>query len=372
MTVTALNTLSTKVAIIGGGPVGLWAVFMCGMAKLRACVIEAMPFLGGQCQALYPDKPIYDIPGLPAVTAGDLVQHLKDQMAPFAPHLLLNTHARNLHRQEDGSWIIHTSDNTCVHTQSILICGGAGSLEPKRPPLPDLPWYEARQQVMYSVPAGHHFRGQHVVIAGGGDSAIDWAVLLGTQCAQQHPDAPAAVHVVHRRAHFRAQEHTMDQLTSLTQAGHVQVHAPYQLHGLHKSGDSLAPTQAPDACSESYSSLGLAGVGVMHLDGTCKILPADTLLAFFGLQGSVGGLTQWGLAMQQNRIIIDPTTGCTNLPGIYAAGDMAVYPHKMRLIVTGFAEVAQAVHHLKGYVCPARAGIFQHSTTQGLPTDFLE
>ena len=328
------------VVVLGGGPIGLFAVFMAGMMHLKCALIEALPQLGGQCQALYPDKPIYDIPGMPEISAADLVAQLSRQMAPFNPTVFCGETAEQVHQEESGLWTIVTSVGRVILARSILICCGAGALIPKRPPLEHIETFE-ETGVFYSVPSGYDWAGKDIVIAGGGDSAVDWALIL----------APLAksLHMVHRRTRFSAQEHSVSRLHSEFESGRIQLHAPYQLLGLEGEERQLRAVHIHD------------GVG-----GN-KRLSADILLPFFGMMNDLGPLSRWGLDVDQQRIVTNPLTGQTSREGIYAAGDIVTYPHKLKLIMTGFAEVAQSVHHLKGYLFPDQFVAFKHSTTLGNP-----
>lgn len=336
--------IHTKVLIIGGGPIGLFAVFMCGMMRLKCCLIDALPTLGGQCQALYPDKPIYDIPGMPAVDAQDLVRNLCAQMAPFEPQVFLNERAEDLSRDEQGQWHVKTNFQRHFIASSLILCCGGGAFTPKRPPLENIESFEG-QSVFYCVPRDYPFQGKHIVIAGGGDSAVDWALLLAPHAEQ--------LHIVHRRAQFRAQEHSLAHLESLVAAKKIILHTPYQLHSLQGEQGKLSH------------------VTIQDFSGECRTLKADYLLPFFGMHTDLGPLGTWGLELENQRIKINPTTGQTNLPGIYAAGDIAIYPNKLKLIMTGFAEVGQIAYHLKSYLFPDQFVSFQHSTSQGIPTDFI-
>jgi thioredoxin reductase (NADPH) len=332
------------VAVLGGGPIGLFAVFMCGMMRLKCCIIEALPALGGQCQALYPDKPIYDIPGIPEISAQDLVTQLRQQMQPFQPEIYCGSIAQKLDQDESGIFYLTTSTGHVIRARSVIVCCGAGALIPKRPPIDQIEQFEG-QSIFYSVPSGHGWEGKDIVIAGGGDSAVDWALLL----------APIArsLHMVHRRTKFSAQEHNVAQLEKEFQSGRIQLHAPYQLGTLEGQGGQLTL------------------VNIHHTVGEIKSLPADILLPFFGMQNDLGPLSQWGLTIENQRIVTNPLTGETNRPGIYAAGDIAVYPHKLKLIMTGFSEMAQIAHHIKGYLFPDQFSPFKHSTTLGAPRDWV-
>lgn len=329
------------VVVLGGGPIGLFAVFMAGMMQLKCALIEALPQLGGQCQALYPDKPIYDIPGMPEISAGDLVGQLSQQMAPFKPTIFCGQTAEHVDQdQESGLFVIRTSAERVILAQAIIICCGAGALIPKRPPLEGIEQFEG-QSVFYSVPSGHGWAGKNIVIAGGGDSAVDWALVLA--------GSAKSVHMVHRRARFSAQEHSVARLQEEFQSGRVQLHVPYQLLGIEGQVGQISVVHVHDGA------------------GGSKSLSADILLPFFGMQNDLGPLSRWGLDIDQQRIVTNPLTGQTSRPGIYAAGDIVTYPHKLKLIMTGFAEVAQSVHHLKGYLFPDQYVGVKHSTTLGNP-----
>jgi len=338
------ETIETKVFIIGAGPVGLFAVFMCGMAGLRCCVVDSLPHIGGQCQALYPEKSIYDIPCFPDILAKDVVSRLSEQIKPFSPRFCLEQQVQSATQQEDGRWHVRTSTGQNFLTNSIIVCAGSGSFVPKRPPLHEIETFEGKS-VFYSIKNKKDLSGQNVVIAGGGDSAVDWALLL-------QPIAKS-LHIVHRRDRFTAQEHSVQQLKQHIDQGHITFHPFCQLQDLHGQNGLLEH------------------VGIVHKEQGYRTIKSDILLPFFGLQSDLGPLGQWGLNIANQRICIDPTTGTTNKPGIYAAGDIATYPHKLKLIMTGFAEVAQIAHHLKNYLFPDRFFAFKHSTSSGITKDLI-
>lgn len=329
-----------QVLVVGGGPTGLFAVFMCGMMGLRCSVLEVLPALGGQCQALYPHKPIYDIPGMPSVLARDLVTQLCKQMEPFQPQIFLEEQALHASREDGGLWRVRTSCNREIQASAILLCGGAGAFTPRRPALEDLESFEGKS-VFYIVTSPENFQGKEVVIAGGGDSAADWAVLLAPWVKK--------LHLVHRRNKFRAQDHTLAQLKIFVEQGKVELHVPYQLHGLQGESGMLSHVLIQD----------LAG----HVQTLC----ANYLLPCLGIEARLDALSTWGLVMDNQRILTHPATGATNLPGVYAAGDIATYSHKVKLIVTGFAEAAQAAYQIKSFLFPDQPAFVQYSTTQGVP-----
>jgi thioredoxin reductase (NADPH) len=334
-----MNHLTTDVIIIGAGPVGLFAIFECGMMKLNVHVVDALSEVGGQCVALYPEKPIYDIPAHPKILAGELIENLKIQAAPFSPTYHLNQQVTHVEKKEDG-WEVGTTAGTVLKTKAVIIAAGVGAFGPHRPPLEAIETYE-NKSVFYFVKNPEKFRGKRVVIAGGGDSAVDWALNLV-------PIAERVI-VVHRRSKFRAAPENVGKLEELVAEGKIDMEIPYQLHGL-KGNDGY-----------------LEEVHLQDMEGGVKKVQADTLLAFFGLSMNLGPISEWGLNLDKSHIVVDPA-GCeTSVPGIFAIGDVATYPFKQKLILTGFAEAAQAAHRIRSLVYPGEVFHFQYSTSQGLP-----
>ena len=331
----------TDIVIIGAGPVGLFAIFECGMLRLKCHVIDALDAVGGQCAALYPEKPIYDIPAHPTLTGEELVRNLYRQARPFHPTFHLGQQVTNVEQlHENGkSWRVTTSKGTVIECQSIIIAAGVGAFGPNRPPLPHIEKYEGHS-VYYYVKNRDQFKGKQVVIAGGGDSAVDWALSLS--------EIAASVSVVHRRAKFRAAPESEARLHQLAQEGKIQLVTPYQLAGLEGVDNQIHK------------------VVVKTLEGEAKELPADYLLAFFGLSMNLGPIAEWGLGLEHNHITIDPLTAATSRPGVYAIGDIATYPHKLKLILTGFAESAQAAHAIRHFLYPNEVLHFEYSTTKGI------
>jgi thioredoxin reductase (NADPH) len=333
-------TVETDVAIIGAGPVGLFAVFECGMLRMRSVVIDALDAIGGQCSALYPEKPIFDIPAHPAIDGAALVQRLEEQAAPFSPLYLLGRRVEGL-RQIDDEYELTTSAGDRVRAKAVVIAAGAGAFGPNRPPLAGLPGYEASGAVRYLVARREDFRGKRVVIAGGGDSAVDWALSL--------KEIAAKVTVVHRRAKFRAAPESAARLDEAAARGEVEMAIPYQLHGLEGDGTRLT------------------GVVLATLKGEEKTVPADHLLAFFGLSMELGPIADWGLGLHHSHVTVAPATCETSLPGVHAIGDIATYPGKLKLILQGFSEAAMAAHAIHPRVFPGEALHFEYSTTKGVP-----
>lgn len=331
--------IETDVAIIGAGPVGLFAVFELGMLKIRSVLIDALAEVGGQCTALYPEKPIYDIPAHPAIAAGDLVSALELQIAPFNAPRLLGRRVEGL-AGAPGAFTLTTDQGDTVRAKAVLIAAGAGAFGPNRPPLEGLAAYEATGAVQYWVRRRDELAGKRVVIAGGGDSAVDWALALKDI---------ARVAVVHRRPKFRAAPETAAQLDAAAERGEIELVIPYQLHALH----------GPDGRLEE--------VEVATLKGEARRLPADVLLPFFGLSMDLGPIAAWGLDRDMSHIRVDPATCQTSQAGVFAIGDVATYPGKLKLILQGFSEAALAAHAIHPLVHPDQALHFEYSTSKGVP-----
>ena len=330
----------TDVIIIGAGPVGLFGVFECGMMGLKCHVIDSLEMVGGQCTALYPEKPIYDIPGFPKISAADLIENLKKQGEPFHPVYHMGQQVVSLEKTPEDLWLLQTSTGTTLLAKTILIAAGVGSFGPNRPPLEGIEDFEGKS-IFYYIKSREDFRGTRLVIAGGGDSAVDWAISLA--------EVAEKVTVVHRRPKFRAAPESESQLKRLAAEGVIDLAIPFQLEGLVGQAGHLK------------------AVIVKSLEGKIEEIPADVLLPFYGLSMNLGPIAEWGLHLDINHITIDPKDCSTNLPGIFAIGDIATYPHKLKLILTGFAEAAFAAHAIRSYIHPGEVYHFEYSTTSGVP-----
>lgn len=332
--------IETDVAIIGAGPVGLFAAFECGMLKQRACLLDAFGEVGGQCAALYPEKPIFDIPAHPAIAAGHLIANLEAQIAPFDVPRLLGRRVDRLMGQA-GGFELQTDRGDVVRCKAVMVAAGAGAFGPNRPPLAGLEAFEDSGAVQYFVKKRDDYSGRRVVIAGGGDSAVDWALSL--------KDVAAKVYVVHRRAKFRAAPETASRLEAAAERGEIELVIPYQLHALHGSDGVLE------------------AVEVALLSGETRRLEAERLLAFFGLSMDLGPISEWGLDLQHSHVQVAPATCETSTPGVFAIGDVACYPGKLKLILQGFSEAAMAAHAIHPIIHPGTALHFEYSTSKGVP-----
>jgi thioredoxin reductase (NADPH) len=327
------------VAIIGAGPVGLFAIFECGMVGLKCHVIDALPEIGGQCSALYPEKPIYDIPAYPEISAHDLICNLEKQADAFAPQYHLNQQVVSI-SHKSGYWHLKTSLGNELLAKAIIIAGGAGAFGPNKPPLENIEEYEGTS-VFYMVRKKTEFEGKHVVIAGGGDSAVDWALSL----------APIAksVRLVHRRDKFRAAPESVLKLNSMVENSQIEMVTPYQLKSLEGNKGKLNAVHVADT------------------KGNIRVLKTDVLLPFYGLSMELGPIADWGLGLDHHHISVHPTTCQTNKEMIYAVGDIAAYENKLKLILTGFSECAFAAHDIYKKINPETPLHFEYSTTKGRP-----
>ncbi|MBP5858697.1 NAD(P)/FAD-dependent oxidoreductase [Marivibrio halodurans] len=330
----------TDAVIVGAGPVGLFAIHQLGMLKLRAHVIDSLEEIGGQCTALYPEKPIFDIPAYPRIDAADLIERLETQAEPFSPRFHLNQQVTDVVRQDDGGFLVETAAGTRIRCKAVVIAAGGGAFGPNRPPLDGLADYEGRS-VFYMVKRRQDFRNKRIVIAGGGDSAVDWAMSL--------PEVAEKVYVVHRRDKFRAAPESVERMRAWAETDKLELVVPYQLAGLDGHDGRLSAVRVKD------------------LDGNERVLEADVLLPFFGLAAKLGPIAEWGFPIEKQVIPVDPATCETPIPGIFAVGDVATYPGKLKLILQGFSDAAQAAHAIYPIVHPGEALHFEYSTTKGVP-----
>ncbi|RUP08025.1 NAD(P)/FAD-dependent oxidoreductase [Hyphomicrobium sp.] len=328
------------IVIVGAGPVGLFAVFACGQLGMRCHVVDAFSEIGGQCIALYPEKPIYDIPGFPSVRGRELIARLREQAEPYHARFSLDSLAVGL-RRDAQRLFVRTSKDEEILARAVIIVAGPGAFGPNRPPLAGIEALEGTS-VHYWVRDPQTLRGKRIVIAGGGDSAVDWAIVLS--------DIAASVTLVHRRSKFRAPPASVNALMQLSGNKKVTLRVPYQVSAL-----------------EAHER-ALKAVIIEDLDGERIRLEADVLLPFFGLSSDLSALSEFGLNLEAGAIRCDPLSMSTSVPGIFAAGDVASYPGKEKLLVTGFSEAAIAARSAFAFAYPEKPYHFQHSTDRGRPS----
>ncbi|HVP99825.1 MAG TPA: NAD(P)/FAD-dependent oxidoreductase [Roseiarcus sp.] len=332
------EAISTDVAIVGAGPVGLFSVFELGLLDMKCHVIDILPKAGGQCAELYPEKPIYDIPGFPIVSGQELVDNLMKQIHPFKPEFHLGEmvdRVEVLGTPERPLFHVGTDADTIIEAKSIFIAAGGGSFQPKRPPLAGLAAYESKS-VFYSVRKMEHFRGRRVVIVGGGDSALDWVLNL-------HPVAKR-VALIHRRDAFRAAPHSVNAMRALVAEGKMDL-VLGQVTALKGENGQLSALTVRKESGEVYDH------------------PCEDMLPFFGLTMKLGPIADWGLNLHENLIETDTEKFETSVPGIFAVGDINTYPGKLKLILCGFHEAALAAQRAHRYVYPDKKLVFQYTTS---------
>lgn len=330
--------IQTDIIIIGAGPVGLFTVFEAGLLKMRCHLIDALPQPGGQLTEIYPKKPIYDIPGYPSVLAGDLVDHLMAQIEPFKPGFTLGERAETLEQLEDGRWQVTTNEGTIHQAPVVAIAAGLGSFEPRKPPIGNITDFE-KKGVNYFVKDPELYRDQRVVIAGGGDSALDWTIFLA--------EVASEVTLVHRRSAFRGALDSVEKVNQLAMEGRVKLLTEAQIVGL-TGADHLETVQI------KHKNLGDFNQ------------PTDYFLPLFGLTPKLGPIADWGLELEDAAIKVDTMDYSTNLPGIYAIGDVNTYPNKLKLILCGFHEATLMCQTAFERVYPGKKKSFKYTTVQGV------
>ena len=327
--------IQTDVVIVGAGPCGLFQVFELGLLDLRAHVIDALPIIGGQCAELYPDKPIYDIPGFPTVGALELVERLLQQIKPFSPTFHLGQQVQEVKKLEDGGFHLVTSTGTEFNTKAVIIAGGVGAFQPVLLRLEGLEKYDDKQ-LFYRVkdPSLHH--GKKVVVCGGGDSALDWALQMVGKASE--------VTLIHRSAAFKAAPASVSKFKELVDAGKAKL-----LLG--------------SVLGYSESDGRLTSINVTGIDQAKHVLEVDHVLAFYGLSPKLGPIAEWGLTLNKHQIEVDTEKFQTSTPGIYAVGDINYYPGKKKLILSGFHEGALTAFAIKHQLFPNEKVNLQYTTT---------
>ncbi len=331
--------IQTDALVIGAGPVGLFQVFQLGLLDIKAHVVDSLPYVGGQCMELYPDKPIYDIPGTPRCTGRELIASLLKQLTPFTPPFHLDQQVSVVEKQADGRFRVETSRGTTFLTRTVFIASGVGAFQPKKLRLEGLDKFEG-SQLLYRVDNTSAFAGQDVVIVGGDDTALGWAMRLATLDADQ----PKSVTLLHRRDVFQADPDLVLMIKALCEVGELQFKVG-QVSGYQETGGRLVEAQVTD------------------VDGNVAPLPADTLLVMLGLSPKLGPVADWGLAMERKQVQVDTEKFLTSVPGIFAVGDINSYPGKKKLILSGFHESALAAFAAAEIVFPGKETLLQYTTT---------
>lgn len=330
--------ITTDICIIGAGPVGLFAVFEAGLLKLRCHVVDVLPQTGGQLSEIYPKKPIYDIPGFPSILAQELIDNLEEQIAPFEPSYTLGERVDELDKQEDGTFIVTTSDGTKIHAKAVCIAGGLGCFEPRKPAIENIAQYEGKG-ITYMVKDPEVYRDKKVVVAGGGDSALDWTIYLA--------DVASELSLIHRNETFRGAPDSAQKVTELAEQGKINLHLSSNITEL-SGNDALSSLTVQDKAKNSQP------------------IDADYFIPLFGLSPKLGPMENWGLNITKQAIEVDTEKFETNIPGIFAIGDINTYPGKLKLILSGFHEAALMSHGAFRYMNPGKVLNLKYTTVNGI------
>lgn len=335
--------IKTDAVIVGAGPVGLFSVFELGLNDIKCHLIDILDRPGGQCAELYPEKPIYDIPAIPSCTGAELTERLLEQGKPFGPTFHFSQMVESLEKTSEGKWRVTTDRGTVFESTIVVIAAGGGSFVPKRPPIKGVEAYE-NKSVFYAVRKMEQFRGKRLVIAGGGDSALDWTINL----------QPIAEHVtlVHRRDEFRAAPDSVGKMRALVAEGKMDLKIA-NLTGLNGADGQLASITLKEDGKDAYD------------------LPCENLLAFYGLTMKLGPVANFGITLEDNLVPVNTADFETNLPGVFAIGDINTYPGKMKLILSGFHEAALMAKKAFALVYPDRRYRFQYTTSSSNLQDKL-
>ncbi|WP_418502234.1 NAD(P)/FAD-dependent oxidoreductase [Flagellimonas sp.] len=332
--------IKTDILIIGAGPTGLFAVFEAGLLQLKCHLIDALPQAGGQCSEIYPKKPIYDIPGFPEVLAGELVDNLMEQIRPFQPGFTLGERAETIEKLDDGTFVVTTNKGTKHHAPVVAIAGGLGSFEPRKPLLDNLAQYEDNG-VAYMIKEPEVYRDKKVLIAGGGDSALDWSIFLA--------DVAQEVTLVHRRNEFRGALDSVEKVQHLKNQGKIKLMTPAEVVSLHGDG-KLEKVMVRNTDTDEDTEVAV-----------------DHFIPLFGLSPKLGPIGNWGLEIEKNAIKVDNTLDYqTNIPGIYAIGDVNTYPGKLKLILCGFHEATLMCQSAYQRIHPDKKYVMKYTTVGGV------
>ncbi|HSM22637.1 MAG TPA: NAD(P)/FAD-dependent oxidoreductase [Rubrivivax sp.] len=331
--------IETDAVIVGAGPVGLFQVFELGLLEIKAHIVDSLAYPGGQCIELYPDKPIYDIPAVPMCTGKELTDNLLKQIEPFGATFHLGQEVTLLNKRDDGRFDVETSKGTRFVTKTVFIAGGVGSFQPRTLRVDGLDQF-LDTQLFYRVRNPAQFAGKNLVIVGGGDSALDWSLNF----VQEGPHKAESVILMHRRDDFRAAPASVAKMRELCEAYEMQF-VVGQVTGFEEEGGRL-------------TKLKITGS-----DGVTRVMPLDMLLVFFGLSPKLGPIADWGLGIDRKQLVVDTEKFETTVPGIFAVGDINIYPGKKKLILSGFHEAALAAFGAAPYVFPEKRILLQYTTT---------
>jgi len=332
--------IETDIIIIGAGPVGLFTVFEAGLLKLRCHLIDSLPLAGGQCSEIYPKKPIYDIPGYPSILAGDLVENLLEQISPFKPGFTLGEPAQKIEKNADNTFLVRTSKGTQHKAPVVIIAGGLGVFEPRKPPINTIEKFEDKG-VEYIIKDPELYRGKTCVIAGGGDSALDWSIFLAEK------NIAKQVTLVHRSASFRGHLDSVQKVINLSEKGKIQLITEAEVTNLNGNGR-------------------LESVEIKHNKQGIITHPTDHFIPLFGLKPTLGPIAEWGLEIEKGAIKVNTLDYSTNIAGIYAVGDINIYPNKLKLILCGFHEGTLAVQSAFARIYPDKKNILKYTTVNGV------
>jgi thioredoxin reductase (NADPH) len=333
-----MELITTDICIIGAGPVGLFAVFEAGLLKMRCHLIDVLPQVGGQLSEIYPQKPIYDIPGFPTINAQQLVDGLMEQIEPFKPTFSLGERVNELQQLEDGSFITQTGDGTEVHSKVVVIAGGLGCFEPRKPAIERLEEFEGRG-VAYMIKNPEAYRDSKLILAGGGDSALDWAIHL--------VDIAAEVTLIHRGDTFRGAPDSAEKVFELAKDGRINLILQAHIKAINGNGH-------------------LQQVDFVDRNNEINTIAADHLIPLFGLTPKLGPIADWGLNVDKSAIMVDTMDYSTNVKGVYAIGDINIYPGKLKLILCGFHEAALMAQSAFKLVYPDQKLSFKYTTVYGV------
>ncbi|EEI92111.1 pyridine nucleotide-disulfide oxidoreductase [Sphingobacterium spiritivorum ATCC 33300] len=330
--------ITTDICIIGAGPVGLFAVFEAGLLKMRCHLIDVLPQVGGQLSEIYPHKPIYDIPGYPAINAQELINNQMEQIAPFHPTFTLGERVEGLQKQEDGSYYVTGSEGTVIHCQVVVIAGGLGCFEPRKPEIRNLDTFE-HNSVHYMVRDPERFRDKNILIAGGGDSALDWTIFLA--------DVAKSITLVHRSDSFRGAPDSAEKVYKLANEGKIDLLLSHNLVALQGNGT-------------------LQEVHLQNKQKEAVVVNTEHFIPLYGLSPKLGPIADWGLSIDKNAIVVDTFDYSTNVERIFAIGDINTYPGKLKLILCGYHEAALMAQSAFKYVYPDQKLSFKYTTVNGV------